>query len=55
MQNVLSFGECLRRILNDREISVSEMSRILKMKSTTSLSRVLHDEASIKSVEKIYT
>ena len=54
MKEGLSFGECLKSILASRELSVLESSRMLGMKSATSLSRIIHDEVNIKTLEKIY-
>lgn len=53
MEN-LSFGECVKGFLKSRELSVLEGSKLLGMKSATSLFRILHDEVNIKTLEKIY-
>jgi len=49
-----SFGECVKGFLKSRELSVLEGSKLLGMKSATSLFRILHDEVNIKTLEKIY-
>ena len=52
MQNTHSFGVCLKNMLENRDLSVVEASRLLGMKSPTSLARILHDEVNIKTLER---
>ena len=54
MQNIHSFGACLKKILSSRDLSILEASRSLGMKSPTSLARILHDEVNIKTLERFY-
>lgn len=48
------FGECLKCILENHDLSILEASKILGMKSPTSLSRILHDEVNIKTLTRFY-
>ena len=42
------FGSCLKQIMERHEMSIAETARRMRLKSSTSLARILHDEASLK-------
>lgn len=48
------FGKCLKQIMEDREMSIAETARLMQLKSSTSLARILHDEVSLKTTRKFY-
>lgn len=48
------FGECLKTILENRELTIAQAAGLLGMKSPTSLSRALHGEVSPKTLNKLY-
>lgn len=54
MNHQPDFGECLKAILGDRELTIAQAAGMLDMKSPTSLSRVLHGEVNPKTLEKLH-
>lgn len=48
------FGSCLKQIMERHEMSIAETARRMRLKSSTSLARILHDEASLKTTQKFY-
>ena len=47
-----TFGQCLKSILDSRDLSLQTAAKIMQMKSATSLSRIIHDEVNTKTLEK---
>ncbi|MBE5787247.1 MAG: hypothetical protein E7324_06865, partial [Clostridiales bacterium] len=54
MHTYPTFGQCLKSILDSRELSLQEGARLMEMKSATSLSRIIHDEVGVKTLEKFH-
>lgn len=53
MNHLPDFGECLKSILDNRELTIAQAAGMLGMKSPTSLSRVLHGEVNPKTLNKL--
>lgn len=50
----LSYGQCLREIMQAHRISINELARKMGYRSATSLVRILKDETSVASIEKFH-
>lgn len=51
---LLSFGECLRRVMQQRRCSIAMLQQKMGIKSATSISRVLRDECSFEVSAKFF-
>ena len=49
----MSFGQCLKRILKDRNCTVAQLQRKLGYKSATTISRIIHDTSSALPAERL--
>jgi len=54
MNSFSSFGECIKAMLESRELSLLEGARLMNMKSATSLSRIIHNEVNVKTLDIFY-
>ena len=54
MDRLPSFGECVKSMLDSRDLSIQYAAQLLGMKSATSLARMLHNEVNYKTLEKFY-
>lgn len=54
MASPLSYGQCLREIMQAHHISVQELARKMGYRSATSLVRILKDQTSVSAIERFH-
>ena len=54
MQSFMTYDQCLSGLMKKHRITISDMTRRLKIKSNTTLSRVLHAQCSTQAIENFH-
>ena len=54
MQGFMTYDQCLSGLMKKHRITISDMTRRLKIKSNTTLSRVLHAQCSTQAIENFH-